>query len=451
LAELRRIDKKIKSVTIKPIYDTTAAKYYMDVKNGIKDVQYLHEDLRPILKETYGVFTYQEQVMTFLVDIAGYSWEEADVIRGAIAKKKHEVIMATFDKIRKSCQERGWSKDAIETVCQQIQAFSRYSFNRSHSFAYGELGYITLYLKHHFPLEWWCSVLNNEDNSDKVRSYVVLLSDKISPPSLKNPQKIWTIKDGKLVTPVSALKGVGPSVVNELALKAPFANLEDFMKRIDHTRVNIGAMSILIKSRTADDIMDQSIPDYIERKKAFMDKYCSLKRTKTVFKPEMYTTDYLQMFLDEKDTNDAFNKNLLSTPEILNIITSKWKGLKVSGSKSIPLTLGDDEDRVYVISDISTGLNMLNNSLMKKDKKFAMIALFQESSYASGFSKKSGKPWQKLSVTVSDGFNTMEAVWWDRTKPLRFKKDSLVYIQGEFTAGWKTPLSMTIKEVVLVE
>jgi hypothetical protein len=85
------------------------------------------------------------------------------------------------------------------------------------------------------------------------------------------------------------------------------------------------------------------------------------------------------------------------------------------------------------------------------DKDFGIIALFQESSFASGVSKKSGKPWQKLSVIVSDGYNTMECTWWDKTKPLRFKKNSIVFIRGVLKTGWKTPVSMQIKEIEQVE
>jgi DNA polymerase-3 subunit alpha len=134
-----------------PIMDTTATQYYIDVRNGKREIEYLHKDLEPILKDSNGIYCYQEEIMSFLVNIVGYSWEESDAIRSAIAKKKHEVIMSTFARIRESCAKRGWAKEAIETMCQQIMAFSRYSFNKSHSYAYAELGYITMYLKHHYP------------------------------------------------------------------------------------------------------------------------------------------------------------------------------------------------------------------------------------------------------------------------------------------------------------
>jgi DNA polymerase-3 subunit alpha len=428
----------------------SAADFYISVRKGSNNAFYIHSDLKPILESTYGVIVYQEQVMQILVDICGYSMEETDTIRSAIAKKKHEVIMEAFKRIRESTAQRGWNEEQANALCQQIQAFSRYSFNKSHSHAYAELGYITMYLKTHYPLEWWCSVLNNEDDSDKIRSYIVKLTDKISPPSLKNPSKLWSLKDGKLITPISAIKGIGPAVVDELLIKGPFNNIEDYVQRVNHSKVNIGAMSAFIKARAADDMMDLSNLDYISRRKSFMDKYASLRKSKTSFKPEMYDMNYLSIFLDERELNEAFNKSLLSSPELLDVMLSRWPGLRKTGSKLIPLALGNfnnktqTDDSTYIIPDIKSAEIMLKNG---GDKDFGIIALFQESSFASGISKKSGKPWQKLSVIVSDGYNTMECTWWDKTKPLRFKKNSIVFIRGVLKTGWKTPVSMQIKEI----
>lgn len=436
-----------------PLYDTTAAKYYMDVRNGKREIEYLHSDLELILKDSNGVFVYQEEVMKFLVEIVGYTWEESDVIRSAIAKKKHEVIMNTFTKIREALGPRGWTDDAIETICQQIQAFSRYSFNKSHSWAYGELGYITLYLKHHFPLEWWCGVLNSEDKAEKMRPFIVKLSDKIAPPSIKEPSEEWAIRGDKLIAPISAIKGVGPSVIKELVAKGPFVDLADYVARVDHSRVNIGAMSAFIRARAADYLMDNSISDYLERRKAFMQSYRALRKSKTEFKEELINADYLQIFLDERDTNTAFNRSLLSTPELVDIMVKRWPGLRKTGSSKIPLAMGgkdDPSETIYILPDIRAAEVLVANNATK-DRKFGMIALFQESTFSQGVSKKSGKPWKKLAVTVSDGYNTMECVWWDRQKPLRYKKNSIIYIYGDVSTGWKTSVQMKVDEIEQVE
>jgi DNA polymerase-3 subunit alpha len=422
-----------------PLYDTTAAQYYIDVRNGKRSVEYLHSDLEPILKDSNGIFCYQEEVMAFLVNIVGYSWEESDMIRSAIAKKKHEVIMATFDKIRKSCFARGWTKEAVETVCQQIMAFSRYSFNKSHSYAYGELGYITLFLKRNYPLEWWCSVLNNEDNEDKIRKFIGKLADKITPPSLKEPKQQYVIANNKIVSPVSSIKGVGPSVVNELVLKGPFASIEDFMSRIDHTKVNIGHVSAFIRSRAADDFMDKNLPTYAEQRAAFMRRYKNLRKSKVEFKDDLKDTRPLSLFLQEREANQSFNKTLLENKDIMLELKAKWPALQLTGRKALPMLMKD----VPILLNVK-----LAEMYIEKEytDTVGMVLLFDSSSFSQGISKK-GRHWSKLSVMLSDGNRIIEAVNWDATKALGWSKDTLVYVRGNLKKGWKTPASIDIIEI----
>lgn len=434
-----------------PLYDTTAAQYFMDVKNAKRTVEYLHSDLEPILRDYNGVFVYQEEIMKFLVEIVGYTWEESDLIRSAIAKKKHEVIMATFDKIRTSCRARGWEEEAIETICQQIMAFSRYSFNKSHSYAYGELGYITLYLKNHYKLEWWCSVLNNEDNGDKVRKYIAYLGDAVVAPSLRYPQQVFTVKDGRIVAPISAIKSVGPAVVNELVSKGPFASIEDYVERVNHSRVNIGSMSALIKARAADDLMDPSIADYAERRKAFMAKYVSIRKSKTAFKEDMFELDPIKIFLQEKEYNQSFNKSIMTDPAIGKVLETKWPALKPTGRKGVPYFMQSTEEEredLFVLGSVKVAEGFLKKGF---EKDVGMILLFDSSNFAQGISKKSGKPWKRVSVMLSDGYNMVEATVWDAKKAFGWPKDTIVYVRGELKTGWKTPLSFNIKEIEKVE
>lgn len=432
-----------------PLYDTTAAQYYMDIRNAKKSVDYLHPDLEPILKDSNGVFVYQEEVMKFLVEIVGYTWEESDIIRGAIAKKKQEVIMATFDKIRKSCKGRGWSEEAIETVCQQILAFSRYSFNKSHSHAYGELGYITMYLKHHHPLEWWASILNlSIDDEDKMRKYISKLGSLIKSPSLKHPTSLFEVRsDGDqkfIVTPISAIKGIGPAVVRELCSKAPFYSVEDFIKRIDHAKVNSGGISYLVKGRAADDMMDPSIPDYAERRKSFIEQYSHLRGKVIKLQPDIFDFSPLQIFLMEKEHNRAFNKYLLSDREIVRTIKNRWPALKDTGRQAIPLTMGE----TIILSNIKVAEGMFKKNY---EKEVGMILLFESSEFSKGISKKSGRPWNKVSVNLSDGYSFIECVDWNGKHALGWNKNTLVYVRGFLKQGWKTPVCLQIKEIEKIE
>lgn len=433
-----------------PLHDTTAAQYYMDVRNNKRSIEYLHKDLEPILKDSNGAFIYQEEVMKFLVDIAGYSWEQADIIRSAIAKKKHEVIMATFTKIRESCKNRGWSEEAIETICKQIQAFSRYSFNKSHSYAYAELGYITMWLKHHYPLEWWTSTLNlHLDDEDKMRKDVEFLGDLIKPPSINNPSVRFAILATNIVAPMSAIKNVGPKAVIELCAKAPFANIKDFVERIDHRQVHMGAFSSLICARAVDELMDKSVP-YAQARLNLMDEYKILRKKKLKtfqgkFDESMADTSPLNIFLLERELNKAFNKNLVDDKSIVKQIQVKWPRLRETHKKTIPFLMHD----VPVIRNIDYASKLLDK-LDGEETEVAMILLYSSSNLKTIISKKNGKSYTFLKIEVSDGYNEMICTNWNVKVPLRWGKNSIVYIKGKLKRGWRDAPEISIDEMELL-
>jgi len=443
----KKANKNTKGPT--PVEITSASDFYLMVRKGEVDPQYTHPDLEPFLKDTYGVIVYQEQVMAILVNICNYTLEETDTIRSAIAKKKQDVIMNTFARIREATAKRDWTAQQTETLCQQIQAFSRYSFNRSHSYAYAELGYITMYLKHHHPLEWWASVLNVYlDDENKVRQYISKLGNLVRPPSLKYPTDKFAVREinGEryIVTPLSAIKGVGPAVVKELCTKGPFPTLEDFVARIDHAKVNSGGISYLIKGRVADDMMDMSIVDYGQRRLAFIAEYKKLRKKELRLQPDLEMVDPLSVFLMEREHNQAFNKHLLSDKGVVDIIKARWPALMETGRPGIPLIMGD----VPVLSTIKVAEGLHKKGL---ETEVGMILLFESSSVSKGLSKKTGRPWCKLAVYLSDGYSTIECTQWDRKSALGWDKNSIVYVRGKLKEGWKTPVNLTIEEIERIE
>jgi DNA polymerase-3 subunit alpha len=427
----------------------SAAELYMKVKNGQKEPQYIHADLEPILKETYSVAVYQEQIMSILKDIGNFSGEESDMIRSAIAKKKKDVIQSTFTKLRDSSINRGWTVEQADKLCQMVEAFSRYSFNRSHSFAYGELGYITMYLKHHHPLEWWASMLNlSLDDESKMRKYISLLGDTVRPPSLKNPTTRFEIREVNgervIITPLSAIKGMGPAVVKELTTKGPFASLDDFIARISHSRVNTGGVSSLIKGRAADDMMDQTIASYPERRKKFIDDYISKRGGKSKLQEDLYKFDPLSIYLMEKDYNQAFNKALLSQKDICDLLANRWPALMATGRSGVPFTMGETP----ILANIKVAEGLIK--LGRTEKEVGMILLYEESAFKRGMTKKN-KPWSNVTITLSDGYTTLECTDWDRKAALGWSKNTVVYVRGELKAGWRTSVSMNLSEIEKVE
>jgi DNA polymerase-3 subunit alpha len=422
----------------------SATQWYMDVRMGKRDPYYIHPDLIPILEETYGIIVYQEQVMKILVDICGYTLEETDQIRSAIAKKKHEVMMAAFDRIREATAERGWTPEQSDVLCNTIQAFSRYSFNRSHSHCYAELGYITMYLKHNHPEEWWASVLNNEKSEDKIRGFISLLGEKVLPPSLKKPADKYVVDGKNIIAPISAIKRVGPSSVKELVEKGPFIDLEDYIKRVDHRRVNKGVIEALVKGRAADTMFDKSLPTYVDQKLDFLNRYSHLKGGKISWNVDVLSSDPMQIFFMEKEFNKTFNKNLLSDSEIRNLILSRWPSLQSTGRKGIPFMMG----KTPVISSLKIAEGLIKN---EHEQEVAMIMLFNGSKVRKGVSKRTGNDYCFLNINLSDGYNDAESVDWKRTKPLRYKENSIVYVRGTLKKGYRAPVSINLREIEAIE
>ncbi len=422
----------------------TAANFYIAVRKGDMDIQYIHSDLEPFLKDTNGVIVYQEQVMAILVAICGYSLEETDVIRSAIAKKKHDVMMSAFDRIREATGKKGWTRQQSQALCDTIMAFSRYSFNRSHSWAYAELGYITMYLKHHYKLEWWCAVLNNEDKEPKLRKYIALLGDIVKHASLKTPTEKFEVIGDNIVAPVSVIKGVGPAVVGELVTKGPFVDLKDFVSRVSHSRVNIGSISSLIRGRAADDLMRSDIP-YAEARREFMAEYMLLKKSKTPFKPEMYDLDPLSVFLAERDFNRVFNKNLLSDADIVQTIKNVWPSLRSTGRPGIPFM----QAGMPILGNIKVAEGLLEKGF---EQEVGLILLYESSTTRRGESKKpGGRPWCLTSVNLSDGYVSLEATDWNKKSPFKWPKNTIVFVRGTLKKGWKTPVSINISEIEKIE
>jgi len=227
--------------------EMSAADVYIERKNNRLPLVYLHNDLEPILKNTFGVYAFQEQVMASLQLLLGYSEEESDSIRSAISDKNPQA----FDEVKKRLPmllQRGWTQNKIDDFFQQIIAFSGYAFNRSHACAYGLLAYATAYLKYHYPMEWWAAVLSNSKPDEVIEKYWQEVNSFVIEPNINISKNSYIIQGNQLIPPLNLIKGVGEAALKEISLKSPFQSMEDFMERIDKRSVNKGVISSLLKS-----------------------------------------------------------------------------------------------------------------------------------------------------------------------------------------------------------
>lgn len=444
------MDSKMINDEVSEEDNISATQYYVDVKNGKRRLSYVHEDLKPFTSS--GVIVYQEQVMKFLVDFAGYTLEEADQVRAAIAKKKRAVMLKAFDKIREVATQRGWTKQQMDTVCDTIESFSRYSFNRSHSRCYAELGYITMYLKHKYPLEWWTATLNvvndgkkSKSSEEKLNKYVSLVGDRMVPPSIQLASNKFVIRKDKIMCPLSVIKGVGSASVNEIVVNAPFASIEDWVDRINHTKVNIGHFSALIKARAVDDLMDQN-KSYADAKKELLETYLKKRKRKSGFKEELFLTDPLSLFLMEKEANQCFGKTLLNYPGLNDVLKNKWPALRDTGREGIPFLFG--EKSVPVLSKIKVAEHLVAK---EHEQKVGMILLYEDSLQKNITAKKSGKKYDLVELTLSDGFNHITGTIWNQDKAPDWDKNKIVYVQGVLKEGYNTTTNITIETIDVID
>jgi hypothetical protein len=208
--------------------------------------------------------------------------------------------------------------------------------------------------------------------------------------------------------------------------------------------VNSGGISYLIKGRAADDMMDMSIPEYSARRQAFIETYKKLRVKPIKLQEEIFQFDPLSIFLMEKEYNQAFNKNMLSDQAIVNIIKNRWPALENTGRAGVPLMMGDTP----ILATVKVAEGLIKKDF---DKEVGMILLYESSSFSKGVSKKTGKPWSKVAVYLSDGFTTLECTYWDKKSALGWNKNSIVYVRGKLKPGWKTPVSLQIAEIERIE
>ncbi len=230
-------------------------------KNGLELINCFHPRLEPILKSTYGIIVYQEQVMQIAQVLAGFSLGKADVVRRIMAKKKPEELAEIKPEWIEGSVKNGFSKELAEKIFETLLPFSDYAFNKSHSAAYAVLAYQIAYLKAHYKLEFIASLLTlNMSNSDYVRLYAqeaASVGIKILAPDIN--KSYWDFRESDLqgeqaiIFGFGAIKGLGEgfsrTIIDERELGGDFISFSDFVSRtIKHSEFKKGSVEILIKA-----------------------------------------------------------------------------------------------------------------------------------------------------------------------------------------------------------
>jgi DNA polymerase-3 subunit alpha len=240
---------------------------FINRKNGKAKIVYNHPLQEKILKETYGVMLYQEQVMKISEELAGFSPWEADNLREAMSKKNAEAIVKHQKKFINGTEKHGINKNIAIKIFNNILAFAGYGFNKSHATAYSIISYQTAYLKANYTLEYFTALLNSEighstiqgDNKNKVESYLHDAKNfgiKILPPDILHSKSKFSIENNSIRFGLLAIKNVGNNLTTCIEkynnVNSCFNNWEDFLQKIDLKSTNKKALENLIKSGACD-------------------------------------------------------------------------------------------------------------------------------------------------------------------------------------------------------
>lgn len=231
-------------------------------KHGVKKTKYLHPKLEPILKDTYGVILYQEQVMRIASELAGFSLGEADLLRRAMGKKKPEIIAGLRSQFVEGANNNGIDKEIAGQIFDLMEYFAGYGFNKSHSAAYAMVSYQTAYLKANYSLQYMAALLTSvKDNAGKVSAYIEecrRLGIEVLPPDVNESRESFTVAGNKIRFGLAAVKNVGlgavESIIRAREQDGPFSDYADFCRRLDTKVVNRRVLESLIKCGAFDSL-----------------------------------------------------------------------------------------------------------------------------------------------------------------------------------------------------
>jgi DNA polymerase-3 subunit alpha len=259
---------------------------YNDCKNGLKKPDYIHESLEKILKPTYGIIIYQEQVMQIAQVLAGFTAGEADVLRRAMGKKKRKELEKQRERFISGSVSNGISKDIASFIFQKIEPFAQYGFNKSHAAAYAMIAYQTAYLKYYHKEKFIAATMSSElSSTDKLREFVEELKRldiEIVRPNINKCFADFKAEHNKIYYALSGIKSVGyeaiSNIIREREKNGAFKSLDDFINRASPKDINKLQLEGLVKAGAFDELeinrssLLNSIPRLIQMNKSIFDE-----------------------------------------------------------------------------------------------------------------------------------------------------------------------------------
>ena len=254
-----RIDDVIAAIALYRPGPMESIPRFVECRHHPEKVHYDTPELEPILRSTYGVTVYQEQVMSIFRELAGYTFGHADVVRRAMSKKKADVLLAERGAFVAGAQERGIAKEIAEKLFSDMESFANYAFNKSHAAAYAIISYRTAYLKQHYPREYLCALMTSVlGNQTKIAEYIsecTARGIRVLPPDINESRADFSVSGENIRFGLLAIRNVGGQFLEHIFAErkhGKFVSFEDFISRMRGGDLNRRMIEALIKAGTFD-------------------------------------------------------------------------------------------------------------------------------------------------------------------------------------------------------
>lgn len=422
----------------------TVADHFIARKQNREAAAAIDPALDPILGDTVGLSVYQEQIQKIFEVAAGFSPLASDDARRAIGKKKLEIMEKIRPQFVEGCKTiHGWDEEKAISVWSSFLGAANYAFNKSHSFSYVTISYACAYLKHYYPLEWWCSVLTyveaHGSKPDKLKDYLSAVHDAVDPPHVNSSRDRWTITpDSRLRAPLSLIKGVGTAALQDICSASPFVSIEDYRLRIGKAAKNKGVFTRLAVCGCFDGLPlrkgEAPVGDDYCAMIDFYINYDKGPRAKRELVPEKYRNlNRLDKILSKIDLMGLRRYNYISLLSDVFEYMESMDPISFSHKR-----IGEDAKVVRYLHGIPIieDLTLLGQyHSMANHAPAAIAGLISNVKEFSYTSKRDGALQTALKVTVENGGHEVVIVLWpdaySRVNKGDFVEDKFVIVIGE--------------------
>jgi DNA polymerase III subunit alpha len=360
---------------------------YIAGKHGLKRPEYLHPTLEPILKKTYGIAVYQEQVLQMARDLAGFTLGEADVLRKAVGKKIGKLLREQKKKFIDGCVQNGIEKNLAKQIFAFIEPFANYGFNRAHAACYAMIAYQTAYLKAHYPAAFMAALLTaDEHDTDRIAILVEecrVMGIEVLPPDVNASLKHFTVvpdSDEKVIRfGMVAIKNVGDGVVEDLIAERKaggrFATIEEFLERVPQSVLNKKPIESLIMCGAFDELGDRGA--LLANLEALLAFARNLAREAEANQATLFG-DLPKPTLILVDAPPAIKEEMLKWEKaLLGLYVTEhpwkqWEGVMQNKSMPIASIDGLSGERVVTIGGVVSGFKRI---VTKKGESMAFVTL----------------------------------------------------------------------------